>query len=289
MPRLFCFGLGYSALVFARQLRAEGWDVAGTCRTAEKIGGLRGGRIDAHRFDGTAPLERPDLFTEADAILISAPPNRAGDPVLIHHAGDLAAAAKRVRWVGYLSTTGVYGDHDGAWVDETTPLAPASERSKARAEAEAGWLALGGTHGLPVHIFRLAGIYGPRRNALHSLKTGTARRVFKEGQMFSRIHVDDIAGILAASLKAPAPGTVYNVCDNEPAPPQDVVAYAAELLGVEPPPLVPLEEADLSPMGRSFYAENKKVRNDRLQDALGYSLLYPTYREGLQALLKTLQ
>ena len=194
---------------------------------------------------------------------------------------DQIASAKHLEWVGYLSTTGVYGDHDGGWVDETSALTPATKRGRARVDAEAEWQTLG----LPLHIFRLAGIYGPGRGPFAKVRNGTARRIIKKGQVFSRCHVDDIAQVLEASIEKPNPGAIYNICDDDPAPPQDVLAYAAELLGLPLPPAVDFETAEMTPMARSFYAESKRVRNDRIKDELGVRLLHPTYRDGLQALL----
>jgi nucleoside-diphosphate-sugar epimerase len=194
------------------------------------------------------------------------------------HAADLAAL--RPAWVGYLSTTGVYGDRAGGWVDEASALTPAGERGRRRVAAEAGWRALG----LPLHIFRLAGIYGPGRSALDSVRAGKAQRIDKPGQVFSRIHVDDIAAVLDASIARPYPGAIYNVCDDDPAPPQDVIAYACALLGRAPPPLVPFDQAALSPMARSFYGESKRVSNRRIKDELGVRLRFPDYRAGLDAL-----
>jgi nucleoside-diphosphate-sugar epimerase len=274
---LFCFGLGYSARTLANTLRACGWAVAGTTRDGA------GGTI---AFDGDSDLPG-DALDGVTHILVSAPPDARGDPVLRRCRDMLAARADGLVWVGYLSTTGVYGDHGGGWVDEDTPRAPLSERAKHRAEAEDGWLALARDHGVPVHVFRLAGIYGPGRNQLAAVLNGTGRRIIKPNQVFSRIHVDDIAGVLQASMARPDPGRVYNVADDEPAPPQDVVAFAAELLGRPVPPEVPFEEAELSPMGRSFYAESKRVDNRRIKQELGYTLVYPTYREGLTALSRT--
>jgi nucleoside-diphosphate-sugar epimerase len=276
MKRLFCFGLGYSAAALARRLRADGWLVAGTTRDTHKAAELRATGIEAHLFDGAAPVPRAAL-AGATHILTSIAPGRDGDPVLRHHANDLGAAS----WIGYLSTTGVYGDHAGAWVDETTPLRPQAERSQWRAAAEAAWQATG----LPVHVFRLAGIYGPGRSHFDDLRAGTARRIVQTGHLFSRIHVEDIAAILTASMAHPAPGAVYNVCDDEPAASADVMLHAATLLGVPPPPAVPLAEARLSPMAASFWADNKKVRNDKVKRDLNLALRYPTYREGLAAIL----
>ena len=284
-PLLFCFGLGYSALAFARALQDRGWQVAGTCRSPEKQAALARLGIAAQLFDRTRPLVDPaGAFGRAVAILSAVPPDERGDPVLDGHGADLARAGD-ARWVGYLSTTGVYGDRQGDWVDESSALSPTGERGRRRVAAEQGWLALHRAAGLPVHVFRLAGIYGPGRNALRSLREGTARRVIKPGQVFSRIHRDDIVGVLRASLARPDPGAVYNVCDDDPAAPDEVVAHAASLLGVAPPPSVPLADAQLSPMGRSFFDDNKRVANRRIKEELGVVLRYPDYRSGLAALL----
>jgi nucleoside-diphosphate-sugar epimerase len=224
--------------------------------------------------------DAPAVLRGVTHLLSSVPPDADGDPVLRHHAADLAALPG-LAWVGYLSTTGVYGDRQGGWVDEDSNLTPGTERGRRRLAAERAWLA----SGLPVHLFRLAGIYGPGRNQLAGLRAGTAQRIDKPGQVFSRIHVDDIATVLAASIACPSPGRAYNVCDNEAAPPAEVVAHAAGLLGMAPPPLVPFATAELSPMARSFYADSKRVDNARIKAELGVALRYPTYREGLAALL----
>ena len=224
-------------------------------------------------------------LARATHLLVSAAPDADGDPVLNLAAEDIAAQADKFEWAGYLSTTGVYGDHGGDWVDEDTPLAPSTERGRRRVAAETAWRALADDSRLPLHIFRLAGIYGPGRGPFSKVRAGTARRIIKEGQVFCRTHVDDIAQVLMASIARPNPVRAYNVCDDDPAPPQDVIAHAAKLLGLPLPPEIPFEEAHLSPMARSFYAESKKVRNDRIKDELGVRLLYPTYREGLAALL----
>jgi nucleoside-diphosphate-sugar epimerase len=285
-PTLFCFGLGYSALALAAAVMAAGWRVSGTCRGAEKQVDLAARGIMAHRLDRERPLADPQAaLAGATHVLSSVPPEAGGDPVLAHHGVDLARL-HRLRWVGYLSTTGVYGDRAGDWVDESSPLAPTGERGRRRVAVEQAWLDLWRRHGLPVHIFRLAGIYGPGRNALASVRDGTARRIIKPGQVFSRIHVDDVVQVLRASMERPDPGAVYNVCDDDPAPPWEVIEYAAQLLGVPLPPAVPFEQAELSPMARSFYADNKRVRNGRIKRALGVRLLYPDYRAGLRALLE---
>ena len=274
MHTLLSLGHGYTPAVLAARLIPQGWRVIGTTRNAA--------RADAFRTAGVEPLIWPGDLTEAlkacTHILASAAPDAAGDPFLSSHGAQIGASG--ARWVGYLSTTGVYGDHQGAWVDETTALTPASPRGAQRVLAERQWR----DTGLPVHIFRLAGIYGPGRGPFEKVRDGTARRILKPGQVFSRIHVDDIAQVLEASIRHPAPGTAYNVCDDDPAPPQDVLSHAATLLGLPQPPAVDHATAELSPMARSFYAESKRVRNDRIK-ALGVTLRYPTYREGLAALL----
>ncbi|HTZ78962.1 MAG TPA: SDR family oxidoreductase [Stellaceae bacterium] len=285
---LFCFGLGYTAGFLARALRAKGWRVAGTAQTEEGRARLAAAGVEAHRFDREHPLPNAAaLLGAATHLLSSVPPDERGDPVLDVHGRDLAALSD-LRWVGYLSTTGVYGNRDGGWVDERSTLAPTGERGRRRVAAEVEWLELQRRHGLPVHVFRLAGIYGPGRSALESVRSGAARRVCKPGQVFSRIHVKDIVQALTASMGRPDPGAIYNLCDDDPAPPEAVVEYACELLGVAPPPLVPLESAELSPMARSFYADSKRVSNARMKEVLGVMLRYPSYRDGLSALLAEL-
>jgi nucleoside-diphosphate-sugar epimerase len=284
--RLFCFGLGYSALVLAERLRRRGWMVAGTCRSEANQTALARDGIAAHLFDRDRPLaDLAAALAGTTHLLSSVPPDAAGDPVIDCHAGDIAAIARSLAWSGYLSTTGVYGDRGGGWVDETAPLRPSGERGQRRCAAETAWLDLWRRDGVPVHLFRLAAIYGPGRSALDQVRAGTARRIDKPGQVFSRIHVEDIAGVLEASMARPNPGAAYNVCDDDPAPPQDVVAFACALLGVEPPPLVPVGEAGLSPMARSFYDDNKRVANVRIKQELGVRLRYPSYSAGLRALL----
>lgn len=276
---LLSFGHGYSARALSRLLIAQGWRVIGTTRTPAKATALAG--------EGVAPLIWPgdDMRPALDAathLLISAAPDEEGDPVLRLLHDEIAARAGQFAWVGYLSTTGVYGDHAGDWVDETAPLTPATRRGKARVAAEAAWAAI---PGLPLHIFRLAGIYGPGRGPFAKVRAGTARRIVKPGQVFSRIHVDDIAQVLAASIARPNPGAVYNLCDDDPAPPEDVIAHAARLLNLPPPPAEDFATAEMTPMARSFYAESKKVRNDRIKTELGVRLIHPDYRAGLAALL----
>ncbi len=281
--RLFCFGLGFSALALARRLKAAGWAVAGTTRSREKAAALKGEGLAAQIFDRDHPLA-PAALAGTTHLLVSIAPDEAGDPVLDLHEADIAALPG-LRWIGYLSTTGVYGDWQGAEVDETSELRGAKGRNRRRIAAEAAWLALQAGRGLPVHVFRLAGIYGPGRSAFDQVRAGRARRIDKPGHLFSRIHVDDIAATLEASIARPAPGRIYNVCDDLPASAAEVTAYACELLGVAPPPLIPLEAAELSPMALSFWQDNRLVSNRRLHEELGVTLAYPDYRAGLRAIL----
>jgi nucleoside-diphosphate-sugar epimerase len=273
-------GFGFSAKALARRLDRAEWTVSGTSRSADGIADIEACEVHGIVFDTLSNI--PNDVTH---VVSSIPPGEQGDPVINKLGRELARRAKQFQWMGYLSTTGVYGDHGGGWVDETAALTPNTERGHRRLAAEQQWLALHRYHGLPLHIFRLAGIYGAERNTLENLKDGTAKRVIKPGQVFSRIQVDDIAGVLLASIARPNPGAAYNVADDEPCPPQDVVTFAAELLGMEPPAEIPFEDAKLSPMARSFFADSKRVSNARIKSELGYKLLYPTYREGLKALV----
>jgi nucleoside-diphosphate-sugar epimerase len=283
-PRLFCFGLGYSARVLSARLLKRGWRIAGTTRGDEEARALARAGVEAFVFDRDRPLADPGAALAGTTHLLSSvPPDETGDPVIDCHGADIAGLAG-LAWAGYLSTTGVYGDRDGGWVDEGSALEPTGARGRKRVAAEATWLALARDHGVPAHVFRLAGIYGPGRNALDTVRSGRAKRVDKPGQVFSRIHVDDIAAVLEASIARPSPGRAYNVCDDDPAPPADVIAYACGLLGVAPPPLVPFAEAELSPMARSFYRDNKRVSNRRIKEELGVELSYPDYRSGLDRL-----
>ncbi len=283
MNQLLCFGFGFSARAFAAQLDKREWKISATSRDAEGIAEIEAQGFQGFPFDSTF-----QVATDVTHLLISAPPGEQGDPVLKLFEEQLRRLAKQLKWVGYLSTTGVYGDRAGDWVDEESPLEPNTVRGQRRLEAERNWLRLHSDFGLPVHVFRLAGIYGPGRNTLLNVRVGSAKSIIKPGQIFSRIHVEDIAGVLAVSNAKPHPGRAYNVCDDEPCPPQEVVAYAAELLDLPVPPEIPFEEAQLSPMARSFYAESKRVSNKRIKAELGYKLLYPNYRDGLRALLPTL-
>ena len=276
---LLSFGHGYSARALAALLRPQGWRITGTTRSAEKA--------EVMRASGVEPLIWPGAdialaLAEASHVLVSVGPTKMGDPVLTRLGDQIARAAPHLGWVGYLSTTAVYGDHGGAWVDEATPPNPASSRGEWRVAAESAWQSI---PDLPLHIFRLAGIYGPGRGPFAKVRAGTARRILKPGQVFSRIHVDDIAQVLAASMARPDPGAIYNVCDDDPAPPEEVIAFAAELLGLPVPPAIPFEKADMTPLARSFYGENKRVRNDLIKEALGVELLYPDYRRGLEAMM----
>ncbi|MCO5093398.1 SDR family oxidoreductase [Bosea sp. (in: a-proteobacteria)] len=281
---LLILGLGYAAGFFAREALARGWQVTGTVRTAEKAARLGRDGIRTLVFDGlTVSPALEKAVAEAEAVLVSVQPTQDGDPALTC-LGEALAAAPGLTWIGYLSTIGVYGDQGGAWIDESTPPVPRNARTRQRVAIEEGWLRLGQGSGKPVQIFRLSGIYGPGRNAIAKLRQGKAVRLVKPGQVFNRIHVDDIAGVLMASLARPRQGAVYNLTDDEPGPPQDVIAFAAELTGLEPPPEIPFDEAALSPMAVEFYRENKRVSNALVKRELGYTFRYPSYREALPAL-----
>ncbi|MDE2445229.1 MAG: SDR family oxidoreductase [Alphaproteobacteria bacterium] len=277
MNHLLCFGFGFSAKTLAKQLDPKLWRVTGTSRTEE---GAKA--ITAQGFEGVVFDELQNIPETVTHILVSVPPDNRGDVVLAKFGKEIIARAKSIEWLGYLSTTGVYGDRAGAWVDEDAALTPNTDRGHKRVLAETQWQSI---TLLPLHIFRLAGIYGPGRNALEMVKSGRAQRVIKPGQIFSRIHVEDIAGVLLASIAGPDPQRIYNLADDEPCPPQDVITYAAELLGVAPPPEVAFEDASLSAMAKSFYADSKRVSNARIKSELGYTLKYPNYRVGLKALL----
>ena len=280
--RLFVFGLGYSMTRLARRLRDLGWQVAGTTRDPDRLAQLRAEGFDAHAFGPDQPLD-PAVLAGATHLVQSISPEESGDPVVPALAETLKALPE-LRWVGYLSTPAVYGDRDGAWIDETAAPAPGSPRGWKRLEAERAWFAAFQDTGVPVQVFRLAGIYGPGRSAFDQLRRGRARRIDKPGQVFNRIHVDDIGSILLASMRRPRAGAIYNVADGHPSSPNDPIEYACRLLGIDPPPLVPFEEAGLSPLGREFYAECKRLTVDRIKDELGVTLTYPSYREGLDAI-----
>ncbi len=282
----FCFGLGYSAGLLARRLLAEGWTVAGTTRGEEHCAALRAEGIGAVPFERGRPID-PSLLDGVTHVLSSVPPDKDGDPVLDAHFDDIAA--RRPGWIGYLSTTGVYGDYAGNWVDEAEPLRPSHDRAWRRVEAEQRWFDLNRLHGLAVHVFRLAGIYGPGRSILNDVRDGSVQRIVKKKQYFGRIHVEDIATVLRASMERPqARAAIYNVTDDLPVPPHHVAQYACELLGVEPPPPIPFKEAEpkMSPMQRSFWTDSKRVRNDKIKTELGVVLKYPDYKAGLKAVLE---
>lgn len=275
--RLFCFGFGYSARWLADLVREEGWSVAGTCRSEEKRAALAAEGIEPIQFGNAAAA-----LEGATHILVSVPPGEGGDPVLAA-CGDAIADLSGLEWLGYLSTTSVYGDHGGAWVTEDSALTPATDRGRRRLAAEEGWLSLWRHRDVPVHLFRLSGIYGPGRSAIDAVRAGRAKRIDKPGQVFNRIHVADIARTLRASIARPNAGAAYNLADDHPVPSREVTEYACALLGTPPPPLVPFEEAGLSAMARSFYADDKLVSNGRIKEELGVRLLYPGYRDGLNA------
>lgn len=286
MTSLFCFGMGYSAVELARRIAPRGWAVAGTSTTEHGIAGLRRSGFEAYPFDGQSAASdlRARLATITHAV-VSVPPDASGDAVLRCFEKELAAAPQ-LEWIAYLSTIGVYGDHQGGWVDETTPVTPGSDRSRRRVVAENEWLDFAARTGKRVQVFRLAGIYGPGRSAIDNVRDGSARRIIKSGQVFNRIHVADIAAVLEGAMSHESDHNIFNVADDEPAPPQDVIAYAAELLGMPVPEGINYDAATFSPMGRSFYSENKRVRNDRIKSELGVVLQFPTYRDGLSALAK---
>lgn len=281
---LFCFGLGYTALALAREFAKDrtgkDWRIAGTCHSEEKCEDLRSEGIDAFVFSADhvdGGIE--DALGGASHVLVTIPPDREGDPVLAAFS-DALADHPGLNWLGYLSTTGVYGDHAGGWVDEATAPKPSSERGRRRLEVEAAWLRLQADTDLPVHIFRLAGIYGPGRNVLKRLLAGTAQRIVKDGHVFSRAHIDDIVATLVASMARPNPGATYNIADDEPASQSDTLVWAAEQLGVEVPPATPIDDPDLSDAMRSFYADCRRVSNARIKEELGIELKFPDYRAG---------
>jgi nucleoside-diphosphate-sugar epimerase len=284
--RLFVFGLGYSAGRLAAAMHCKAEWVGGTVRTIDKAVSLSAAPgVRPYVFDGKAPgVGAVEAVKVATHLLVSIPPGEAGDPVLAHFRSAILAAPG-LKWIGYLSTVGVYGNYGGAWVSEATTPHPASERATRRLAAEKAWSDLAAERGVPLAIVRIAGIYGPGRNAFVNLAEGKAHRIVKPGQVFNRIHVDDIVDALAAAIDRNAAG-IFNLADDEPAPPQDVVTFAAGLMGVDPPPEIPFDEAELSPMARSFYGENKRVSNRRIKQDLDVRLHYPTYRDGLAAMWK---
>lgn len=277
---LFCFGFGYTASRLAARLSASGWTISGTRRRPQPTPG-----VTLYPFDVDRPLADPARsLAGVTHVLHSIPPSEAGDPVLLAHADDLARIAG-IRWLGYLSTTGVYGDHHGELVDEDSVAIPVNDRSRRRLAAETAWQHFGHDHDMRVDVFRLAGIYGPGRSAIDRVRQGIARRIDKPGQVFSRIHVDDTVQVITKAIARELPGAIYNVCDDEPSAQPDVIAYAAELLGVAPPPLESFDTATLRETTRSFYGASRRVANHRIKKALGVELAYPTFRDGLRSCL----
>ena len=284
--RMFVFGAGYSGKAIAARMAPEAKWAGGTTRSPDNFSELESAGLTPFVFDGESlSQELSAALAGVTHLVQSVRPDAHGDPVLALAGQKIAAWMPNLEWVCYLSTVGVYGNHDGAWIDEDTPCEPLSERSRWRLEAENQWLEFSQQSSIPVAVLRLSGIYGPGRNTFEKIKNGTARRLVKPGQVFNRIHVADIAGA-TAHLAAKGLGGLWNVTDDKPAPPQDVVLYASQLLGVEPPPEIPFETAELSPMARSFYGDNKRVSNQRLK-ASGYEFAFPDYKTALSALWKS--
>lgn len=274
--------MGFSAKALAKRLVSQGWDVSGTVQCVQDY--IRTENFSVLPFDGSHPtVEISEAISHATHLLITIPPQPSGDVVLENFAEEISKAS-HLQWIGYISSTGVYGDTQGEWVDESSPLLATTKRNRQRIELESAWLKIGKDHGLPLMVFRCVGIYGPGRNLLASVKQGRARRIDKPGLVFSRIHSEDLAQILEASMNKPQPSEIYNVSDDCPCPPAEAVEYACNLLGVESPPLVPYEKADLSPTARGFYMTNKRVSNKKIKQELGVKLKYPDYRSGLDAL-----
>jgi nucleoside-diphosphate-sugar epimerase len=283
---LFCFGLGFAAQVFAKRMHAQEWTVSGTCRAIDKKNSLK--ELSVFPFDGAHVTEEIcGALSKATHLLISIPPQPSGDVVLQKFSSQIAEC-KNLEWIGYISSTGVYGDTQGEWVDESSSLQPLTELNVRRVEAENGWLSMVKENGCPVMIFRCAAIYGPGRNLLVSVKQGRARRIEKPGLVFSRIHVEDLAQILEASIKKTRSEEIYNVSDDEPSPPSEAVEYACKLLNIAPPPLIPFESAELSEIARGFYQTCKRVGNKKIKEELGVKLKYPNNKSGLDAIFKTM-
>lgn len=285
--KLFCFGFGYTAdyLAYALMQMPRKWHISGTTRDEHKLELLRSRGIDAHIFDDDTALIDPGfILKDVTHLLLSAPPNDEGDLAFLKHAADIEKMSK-LEWVGYLSTTGVYGNREGRWVDETVEVAPTSKRGQKRLIAEQQWFSLMENAGLPVHIFRLSGIYGPGRSALDSMRAGIARRIHKNGHAFGRIHVEDIVNVIMKSIQSPQPGEIYNVTDDVPAQSHEVIEYAAKLLGMTAPPIVEFEDADLAPITRSFYMDNRRVSNAKIKRELEVELKYPDFKAGLRGCL----
>lgn len=283
---MFIFGAGYTGRAIARDPLGKVQWVAGTTRSSANFEALRLSGVTPHLYSGTgfAP-ETASALQKTTHLIVSTPPDEDGDPVLSDIVAVGAKALPALQWIGYLSTVGVYGDHSGAWVDETSECRPVSQRSRWRLEAEQRWISFARGAGIPLAVFRLAGIYGPGRNAFVNLANATAKRIVKPGQVFNRVYVDDIAGAVATLMRAKAAG-IFNLSDDEPTAPQDVVSYAAALMQVRPPPEIPFAQAQMTPMSRSFYSECKRVSNAKLK-AAGYRLQYPSYRDGLMQMWRS--
>ena len=284
MSHLFCFGFGFSAQHLAQKLSQKGWVISATVRSKNKMKLLKLRNINLQLFNGSNPLEELSDLQNSTHVLLSVPPGENGDPVYNLHHNEISTI-KDLKWIGYLSSTGVYGDTKGEIVDESAPLLTKTKRGLRRVNSERLWTILSVKQKLPMHIFRLSGIYGPGRSAIDKVHNGTARLIIKNGHLFSRVHVDDIVAVLEASMQKPRPGAIYNICDEEPAMGSDVVKYAAQLMNVQPPPSIPFDDGSVSAMVRSFYSEFRRVDNSLVKSELGVSFIYPNYREGLSAIL----
>ncbi len=279
--KLFCFGYGYVCARLGERLKSYDWEIAGTTTDPDKKKALLAQGIDAHLFDASRPLSDPaQALKGVTHILLSVPPANEGDIVAEIHGADIASLPS-LEWVGYLSTTAVYGNRDGKWVDETSPPAPTSKRGSLRLKAEEQWRSFLTADNLPVHFFRLAGIYGPGRSAVDAIKAGTSRRIDKPGHAFNRIHVDDVVEVLIASINHPKPGEIYNLADDNPVPSHEVIEFACRMMSIEIPPLQPYDQSDMPPIVRSFYTDNKRISNEKIKTDLGVKLLYPDYKTGL--------
>ena len=285
--KLFCFGYGYVAQALAQALTAQdpSCKIAGTTRDMDKLRALKATGVQMYLFDDDHPLDDPFIALEGVThLLLSIPPTDNGDPAFNFHADDLLRI-DTLKWIGLLSSTAVYGDREGGWVDEDSEQRPTNKRGSRRGLAEAQWQSLHATWKAPVHIFRLAGIYGPGRSALDAVRAGNSRRIDKPGHAFNRIHVDDIVQVLMASMAKPNPGRAYNVADDRPSPSHEVLAQACEMMGLPVSPLIPFDSVDQAPMARSFYLDNKRVTNTRIKEELGVVLKYPDFTTGLEACL----
>ena len=286
--KLFCFGYGYVAEHLAKKLKEEdpSWQICGTTRDSDRLNAMRESGMKAYIYSDTHPFNDPLFILDGVThILISIPPNAQGDVVFQTHERDILQIPS-IRWIGYCSSTSVYGNRDGEWVDETSEVRPTSERGSKRARAESAWLKMRRIAGIPINIFRLAGIYGAGRSAIDSVKAGDSRRIFKEGHVFNRMHIDDIVNVMIASMSQPHPGDMYNLADDMPSPSHELIYYACELLGKTPPALVNYEDIEMAPIARSFYKDNKRIHNRKIKEKLGITLKYPNYIAGLEAIFK---